>query len=105
MRLLIYITYEPRAPVRQVVRVSACACELRSFLTVQTTMYRELLEEEEGEEGGGGEALPSPRINISAAGAEQEPASTHCVELTFPTPHRSHLPPLERSPGQPQKGP
>lgn len=68
-------------------------------------MYRELLEDGEEEEEGGGGALPSPRINISAAGAEQEPASTHCVELTFPTPHRSYLPPLERSPGQPLKGP
>lgn len=45
--------------------------------------------------------LPPPRINISAAGAEQEAPSTRRAELTFPTRHGSHLPLAGRSPGRP----
>lgn len=47
----------------------------------------------------------SPRINISAAGGEQEPASTHCCAADLShSPQVIYLPPPERSPRPASEG-
>lgn len=79
-------------------RVCLYSIHYSIILTEHNVAYKEMWE-------GKKNPLPSLRINISTAGAEQEPTSTHCVELTFPTPHRSYLPHARRSPGQPLKRP